>query len=190
MNVVIVIMEAMSKFKMGKWDGPKNLTPGLNRLINESYYFDQIYTAGIHTFNGIYSTIYSYPALYKLQPLKSLMQIPHDGLGNILRKEGYQTSFFTTHDPEFDNVRGFLMANGFDRVYSELDYPSEWIQSTNGVADHKMFEYAIPQLDKMAAENKPFLSVFMTTNDHGPYIIPTVLNFIPKSKELTDKIVE
>jgi len=190
MNVVVVIMEAMSKFKMGKWDGPKNLTPSLNRLITKSYYFDQIYTAGIHTFNGIYSTIYSYPALYKSQPLKSLMQIPHDGLGNILRKEGYQTSFFTTHDPEFDNVRGFLMANGFDRVYSELDYPSEWIQSTNGVADHKMFEYAIPQLDKMAAENKPFLSVFMTTSDHGPYIIPKEINFIPKSKELKDQIVE
>lgn len=82
------------------------------------------------------------------------------------------------------------MANGFDRVYSELDYPSEWIQSTNGVADHKMFEYAIPQLDKMAAENKPFLSVFMTTSDHGPYIIPKEINFIPKSKELKDQIVE
>ena len=190
MNVVIVIMEAMSKFKMGKWGGPENLTPTLNKLIDDSYYFNRIYTAGIHTFNGIYSTLFSFPALYKQQPFILLMQIPHDGLGNILRKEGYQTSFFTTHDPEFDNVKGFLMANGFDRIYSEFDYPSEWIQSTNGVADHKMFEYAIPQLELMAENHKPFLSVFMTTSDHGPYIIPAGINFIPKSKEVTDQIVE
>ena len=190
MNVAIVIMEAMSKFKMGKWGGPKNLTPNLNQLIKESYYFDQIYTSGIHTFNGIYSTLFSYPALYKMQPLKSLVQIPHDGLGNILRSAGYQTTFFTTHDPEFDNVRGFLTSNGFDRVFSELDYPSEWVQSTNGVADHKMFEYAIPQLDKIAQTGKPFLSVFMTTSDHGPYIIPEGINFNPHSSELKDQIVE
>ncbi|TAH43902.1 MAG: alkaline phosphatase family protein [Bacteroidetes bacterium] len=190
MNVVIVIMEAMSKFKMGKWGGPQNLTPGLNQLKNNSYYFDKTYTAGIHTFNGIYSTLFSYPALYKQHPMKLLMQVPHDGLANILRKEGYQTTFFTTHDPDFDNVRGFLMANGFDRVYSEMDYPSEWIQSTNGVPDHKLFEFAVPQLDKMASKEKPFLAAFMTTSDHGPYIIPDGISFSPKSVELTDQIVE
>ncbi len=190
MNVVIVIMEAMSKFKMGKWGGPQNLTPSLNELKNNSYYFDKAYTAGIHTFNGIYSTLFSFPALYKQHPMKLLMQVPHDGLANILRNEGYQTTFFTTHDPDFDNVRGFLMANGFDRVYSEIDYPSEWRQSTNGVPDHKLFEFALPQLDKMASEEKPFLAAFMTTSDHGPYIIPDGISFKAKSAEITDQIVE
>jgi phosphoglycerol transferase MdoB-like AlkP superfamily enzyme len=190
MNVVIIIMEAMSKFKMGKWNGPKDLTPTLNSLISKSYYFDRAYTAGIHTFNGIYSTLFSYPALYKQQPLKKLIQIPHDGLANILKRSGYQTSFFTTHDPEFDNVQGFLKANGFNKVFSELDYPSEWIQGTNGVADHRMFEYAIPEMNKMADQGKPFLSVFMTTSDHGPYIIPADIDFSPQSTELTDQIVE
>ena len=190
MNVVIVIMEAMSKFKMGKWGGPENLTPHLNKLKNNSFYFDRAYTAGIHTFNGIYSTLFSFPALYKQHPMKLLMQIPHDGLANILRKEGYQTTFFTTHDPDFDNVRGFLMANGFDRVYSEIDYPSEWIQSTNGVPDHKLFEFAVPELDKMASADKPFLAAFMTTSDHGPYIIPEGISFVPRSVEINDQIVE
>ncbi|MBP6335397.1 MAG: LTA synthase family protein [Bacteroidia bacterium] len=189
-NVVIVIMEAMSKFKMGKWGGPVNLTPNLNALIKESYYFDHIYTSGIHTFNGIYSTLFSFPALYKQHPLKLLAQIPHDGLANILKKEEYQTSFFTTHDAEFDNVRGFLKANGFDNVFSENDYPSEWILSTNGVPDHIMFEHAIPQLNKMASSGKPFFTTFMTTSDHGPYIVPQGINFKPVSKEITDQIVE
>lgn len=189
-NVVIVIMEAMSKYKLGKWGGPKNLTPNLNMLIRSSLYFDQIYTSGIHTFNGIYSTLFSFPALYKQQPMKLLIDEAHDGLANILRKENYQTCFFTTHDPEFDNVQGFLLANGFDRIYSQFDYPSEWIQSTNGVADHKMFEYSIKQLNTLAKNGKPFLSVFMTTSDHGPYIIPKGIDFNPHSSDIKDQIVE
>ena len=61
--------------------------------------------------------------------------------------------FCTTHDPEFDNMKGFLLSQGFDRVISEDDYPDEWIASTNGIPDHRMFEYAVPELNALAKKS-------------------------------------
>ena len=175
---------------MGKFNGPQGLTPNLNELSSKSLFFDNIYTAGIHTFNGIYSTLFSFPALYKQQPFEEYMAIPHHGIGQVLVKSGYSTLYFTTHDPQFDNVSGFLKANGYQTIYSEDDYPEDWIQGANGVPDHLMFEYAIPKLNDLAADNKPFFAAFMTASDHKPFYIPENIDFEPKSKEIKLQITE
>lgn len=188
-NVVIILLESMSAFKMGKYNGPRDLTPFISSLENLSLTCDNAFSAGIHTFNGIYSTLYSFPALYDQQPLQEWLGKRHQGLGNVLRGHGYSTLFATTHDPEFDNMKGFLLAHGFDRVISEEDYPSADVLSTNGVPDHRMFEHVLPVLDGLA-EGGPFLSVFMTTSDHKPYIVPEVPWFTPRSDELEQRIVE
>ena len=187
-NIVIILMEGMGTYKMGKYNGPKDLTPELNQLISRSVYFDNIYSAGIHTFNGIYSTLFSFPAIYKQQPLEKYMDVPHRGLATVLKEQGYTTSYFTTHDPQFDNVAGFLKANDYQNIYS--DYPAEWILSNNGIPDHKLFEYAIPVLNKQSASAKPFFAVFMTASDHKPYIIPLGIDFRPKSTGLDHQIIE
>lgn len=189
LNVVIILMESMSTFKMGEYGGPVGITPFLNALRKVSLDCDHAFSAGIHTFNGIYSTLYSFPALYDQQPMEDWLDKKHAGIGNILREHGWSTLFCTTHDPEFDNMKGFLTSHGFDRVISEDDYPDEWIASTNGVPDHRMFEFAVPELNALAKKG-PFLSVFMTTSDHKPYILPDSLWFEPRSEKLEDRIVE
>ncbi|MCB0757347.1 MAG: LTA synthase family protein [Flavobacteriales bacterium] len=189
MNVVVVLMESMSTFKMGDYNGPQGLTPILNDLQQRSLSFAHCYSAGIHTFNGIYSTLYSFPALYRQQPLQEWLDKRHRGLARELHDHGYGAVFYSTHDPQFDNVSGFLRSHGFDAVISEDDYPGEWVLSTNGVPDHRMFEFALPRLDAMASE-APFLAVFMTTSDHKPYIIPDDIWYTPQDRPLDERIVE
>ncbi|MCP4551155.1 MAG: sulfatase-like hydrolase/transferase [Bacteroidetes bacterium] len=187
-NVIIIIMESMGSFKMGKYNGTKNLTPFLNKLIERSLYFDNIYTDGIHTFNGIYSTLFSFPSLYKMQPLEALLNVPHEGIASVLKENGYSTSFFSTHDPNFHNVSGFLKANDFQNIYA--NYPKKWIVSHNGVPDHKMFEYSIPILNEKFNTGKPFFTVFMTASDHSPHIIPDNIEFNPQTNKLKFQITE
>lgn len=189
-NIVIVIMESMGSFKLGKYNGSNNLCPNLNRIIQESIYFDNIYTAGIHTFNGIYSTLFSNPSKFKLQPLEEYLNEAQYGIAQTLKNNGYTTMYFTTHDPEFDNVSGFLKANSYDRIYSENDYPSNWVLSNNGIPDDKLFEYAIPILNNINKNGNMFFAAFMTGSDHKPYILPKGIGFKPKSKELDKQITE
>lgn len=190
MNVIVVIMEGMSRFNMGKYRGPNDITPNLDSLKHHSLWFENIYTQGIHTFNGIFSTLYSYPALLKQHPMNRIPSKEYYALPAILKENQYDNLFFITHDGQFDNTQGFLMANGFDKIYSEEDYPSEKILSTLGVPDDYIFEYSISTMNKINQEGKKFFCGFMTGSNHRPLIFPEWVTLKYKSKEEELKMVE
>lgn len=187
-NVVIVIMESMSVAKMERHGNTKHLTPFLDSLSHNSYYFENIYTAGIHTFNGVFSTLFSFPAIYRQNPMKESTMFKYNGIGNTLKKNGYSTTYFTTHDGQFDNIEGFLRANDFENIITLADYPSKEAKTTLGVPDDFMFEFSIPVIDNLYKENKPFFVAFMTASDHGPYYLPDY--FKPKNKNIKDQMTE
>jgi len=189
-NIVVVLMESMSAEKMQRFGNTKNLTPFLDSIAKINYCFDNFYSAGIHTFNGIFSTLFSFPALLKQHPMNGTLIPQFTGFSNILKEFDYQNIYITTHDEQFDNVSGFLHANGFGNIISQKDYPSAQILSTLGVPDHYMFEYSIPVLNKLHSHHKPFFACFMTASDHGPYIIPKDIDFKPFHKDIHDGIVE
>jgi len=185
-NIILVTMESMSAAKM-KYHGNKhNLTPFLDSLVYKSLYFENIYTAGKHTFNGIFSTNYSYPALYRQHPMKNIRKFY--GMPSVLKNQGYSTTFFINHDTQFDNVEGFLRANDFDNVIGQKDYPTEEVKTTLGVPDDYMFRYAIPKLNELHKENKPFFVSMMTASDHGPFYLPEY--FKPHNDEIKKQMVE
>lgn len=189
-NVILIIMESMAAVKMERFGNPHHLTPNLDKLAREGYSFDNIYTSGVHTYSGIYSTLFSFPVEMNKHPMKSVSMLRYTGFSNTLKKQGYHTIYFTTHDDQFDNVGGFLRANNFEYIISEKDYPSGQILSTLGIPDNRMFEYSIPILNKMSRNKKPFFATFMTTSNHKPYHIPRNIPFKPKFKKKSRKIVQ
>ena len=190
MNVVFVIMEGMSRFNMGVYGGPENITPVLDSLASKSLWFENFYTQGIHTYNGIYSSLYSYPALLHRHCLAEIPSRKYHSMPQVLKDLGYETSFFITHDGQYDNAEGFLTANGFDRVYSEKDYPSDKILSTLGVPDDYLFDFSIPKMNEIAASGKNFLCCFMTGSNHNPLIFPDWVHLKFKSELEPYQMVE
>jgi phosphoglycerol transferase MdoB-like AlkP superfamily enzyme len=187
-NIIIVIMEAMSAAKMGRYGSKDNLTPSLDSLALQGLCFDNIYTAGIHTYNGVFGTLFSFPALASQHPMKASNMLKYNGIAGTLQSHGYQTLYFTTHDGQFDNAEGFLYHNNFERVYTKSDYPPEKILSTLGVPDDYLFDFVNVKLDDAYVQQKPFMAAILTASDHGPYIIPEY--FKPQPNELTKQIVE
>lgn len=187
-NVVLIIMESMSAAKMSRHGNTDNLTPFLDSISKHSYYFENAYTSGIHTMNGIFSTLFSFPALFRQHPMKEASMLKYNGIYPTLRSNGYSTIYFTTHDGQFDNVEGFLKANDCERVVSKSDYPKNMIKTTLGVPDDYMFEFSIPILNELHEKGAPFFASFLTASDHGPYYLPEY--FTPKNKEIKKQIVE
>ena len=186
-NVVVVIMESMAACKVGHFRPERNLTPHLDSLIAGSLIFENAYSAGIHTHNGIYSTLFSQPAIPGRHSMKWTVIPKIDGMPALFHSKGYQTIYFTTHDEQFDNVAGFLYANGIRRIISQKDYPAKEVKSTLGVPDHVMFDRAIEELGK---ERRPFFACLMTASDHNPYILPDDIGWEPRSKNISEKMVE
>ena len=185
-NVVLIIMESMSAAKMKRHGSTEELTPFLDSLSNNSIYFENIYTAGKHTFNGIFSTLFSFPALYRQHSMKTNNQ--YDGISTSLLKNGYSTTYFTTHDSQFDNIEGFLRSNNFQNVISQSDYPVSEVKTTLGVPDDFMFRFSIPKINELSERENPFFVTFMTTSDHSPFYVPEY--FQPKAKAIESQIVQ
>lgn len=186
-NVVLIIMESMSAAKMKRHGNTENLTPFLDSLSYEGLYFENAYTTGIHTYNGVFSTLFSFPALFRQHPMKESALLKYHGIATTLKEHGYSTLYFTTHDGQFDNIEGFLRENDFEKIISKKDYPAKKIKTTLGVPDDAMFEHSISILNQLNEQNKPFLSVFLTASDHGPYYVPDYFKseFTDKKKQAT-----
>ncbi len=64
-NIVMVIMESMSANKLTQFGNREGLTPFLDSLATKSINFKNIYSAGRHTCDGIFASLYSYPAVLR-----------------------------------------------------------------------------------------------------------------------------
>ena len=190
LNVVVVIMESMSANFMARFGNKDGLTPNLDSMAKHGIIFDNFYSAGIHTFNGIYSTIYSFPALMAKHSMEGVNIPEFTGLPYAAKKNGYRTLYFTTHDDQFDNVGGFVTKNNMDTVISKQDYPSSAILSTLGVPDHFLFNYAIPVLNDISSSGKNFCAFMMTASNHTPYTVPDNIAFKPTHPEIRGGCVE
>ncbi len=170
-NVVVVLMESLSTSYLDYQYKGKNLMPYLNSLINKSYYFENFYSAGIHTNNGIAATLYGYPPHFD-RTMMGTDVTRYIGIPRTLKGLGYQTLFFVTSNPQYDNMNSFLYENGFDRIYSQYDYPNEKVVNNFGVQDDYLFEYGVQRLNEAAKGDKPFFATFMTVSNHPPLVIP------------------
>ncbi len=170
-NVVFIIMEGIS-YSVFENKQARSYIPFLDSLSQNSLFFNNCYSSGIHTMNGVCGSLFSYPALMQQHPFKSAEITKMAGFPNILRKNGYQTAYFTTHDDQFDNIGGFLKANDVELILSQKDYPGDKVLSNLGVPDDYMFERAIPEMTKLAKNRKPFFAACLTASNHTPMIIP------------------
>lgn len=178
-NVVIVCMESMSSYKMGI-HGKEILTPNFNAMIKESVYFDNFFSSGIHTFNGLFSTCAGYPSMLTEHALRRYTKKPFTTLGNLLLEKNYETFFYSTHDPHFDNMSGFFTQNGYEHTYSAFDLPKDKTISVTGVPDHEIYNLFFSTINNRK-NSKPFLGFIMTGSDHGPWTIPEGINFKPSA---------
>ncbi|CAN5370251.1 LTA synthase family protein [soil metagenome] len=190
-NVVVVLMESMSAKNMSQFGNTGNLTPILNSLFDRSISFTNFYSDGNHTFNGIYSSLYGFHSLPMVHHMKDLAhQQPYTGLPGTLLAQGYQTTFFTTHDDQFDNMAGFLLPNGFEKIISEKDYDRKDVLSTLGVPDHVMFGRVIKEIVEMSKTGKPFFAAMISGSNHEPLVFPENISLKTHSPGMEEQMVE
>lgn len=189
-NVVIVLMESMSVEHTALGSNPQqSKAPCLDSIMHESITFTEAWSAGTQSYNGIYSTHYGHPTIFKRHSLNQSVIPRMCGLPHILRSEGYSTAYFMPHKGFFDGMEPFLYSNGYDRVFEESSYPPEELVGTYGVPDHILFRHAINYMNE-ASKTGPFYVTVATCSNHGPYVMPQNIDFTPHTTDIEDQIVE
>lgn len=187
-NIMIVLMESMSCDQMGMFGNKQNLTPYLDSIAKHSLSFNEFYSAGIHTSNGIVASLYGIPAVMNKRIMQSTgANIGFSGLPVILQKKGYETFFVHASEGSFDNMLSFLSQNGYSTVYDRDDYPNIKQLGPWGIPDHEMLNFALPKINKIHAKGKPFMATVLSIATHSPYQIPDDIPFKPSAPDRMNK---
>ncbi|MBK7090725.1 MAG: LTA synthase family protein [bacterium] len=185
-NVILILMESFASAGVSCLQPrvEQKLTPYFDSLSQHGVLFTDFYSAGMHTYAGILGSLYGYPSVPGKSPMKQVTsQDNMSGLPSILGGYGYRTMFFTTHDPHFDNMHGFLKSNGMQEIYSLFDFDESQKLSTLGVPDHVMFDSALERI--RSSNGRPFFAALLSGTNHGPWFVPDV-PFGPVSDTIPD----
>jgi lipoteichoic acid synthase len=165
-NLIIVQMEAIQEFLINRKLNGKEITPNLNKFINDSVYFDNFYyqVGGGNTADAeLLCNTSLYPvrdgAVYFRYPSNTYYSLP-----KALKNEGYDTYVFHANNASFWNRSVMYKALGFDNYFNNQHYQLDEVLGW-GLSDASFFRQSLEKIDT----GRPFYGFFVTLSSHHPY---------------------
>jgi len=179
-NIVIVVLEGMGGEFVGDNDYA-GFTPYLDSLISKSLYWPNFLSTTGRSFGVLPSLIGSLP--YGETGFLELEELPsHLSLINVLKSNGYTTSFYAGHQSSFDKKINFLEHNGIDYVIDENNFGKNYEKSAEnsggyswGFPDAEIYRKTLSVLDK---RKTPRLDILVTLSNHEPFEFPEKENYL------------
>ncbi|CAA7600296.1 Lipoteichoic acid synthase-like [Acididesulfobacillus acetoxydans] len=169
-NLIIIQVESLQQFVIGKKIDGKEITPNLNRLIKNSYYFDHYYG---ETWNGgtADAEFMANVSQYPVSKGSAFIDYPmnhYTSIGSTFAAAGYTTTAIEANLPGFWGMDLMAPALGFQQVMDSDDFkPGRNIGL--GLADPDMFQQGAARLEQL---KQPFYSFFVTLSSHYPFELP------------------
>lgn len=171
-NVVLIILESFAKEHVGFLNNGKGYTPFLDSLMQESYVFTNAYSSGSRSIESLPSIFSGIPPLMNTAYIISnYSENKMDALPAILKKKGYNTSFYHGGENGTMGFAGFTATAGIENYYGKDDYPltNQEESSAWGIYDEPYLHYFANELNK---KKEPFFSTLFTLSSHHPYKLP------------------
>ena len=172
-DIYFIILESFSAQLMPSLGGVP-IAAGLDSIaLSEGVLFTNFYAESFRTDRAIPSILSGYPG----QPTTSLMRFTSK-LGNIpslpriLAQNGWQTRYYYGGDPDFTNMKAYLLASGFQRITGVDDFPQEQRISRWGVPDGYVFDRVLSEANGFD-RNLPQFTVIQTSSSHEPFDVPS-----------------
>ncbi|WP_188456312.1 LTA synthase family protein [Virgibacillus oceani] len=171
-NVVLISLESTQNFVINETVNREEITPFLNDLIKDSYYFSNIYdqTAQGKTSDAEFMVdtgLYPMPSgsVFVRRPENNFQSLPL-----ILKENGdYKAYTFHGNDAEFWNRDQMYRTLGYEHFYAKQNYDVTEENSINyGIKDIPFFEQS---MDDLAALPEPYMAKFITLSNHFPFLL-------------------
>ena len=187
-NVVIILVEGLGRAFTNKGAYLGNWTPFLDSLSTQSLYWKIFLSLCGRTFAVLPSILGSLP-FAQSGYLGMGEQMPKQlSLLNLLKHNGYETSFYYGGDASFDNMELYLRRNKIDDLIDKDEFSTNegLLPKTNGFTwgydDEALYaEYLKTRPSDSAA--KPQLGVLLTVSSHNPFKINHQQEFYDRFEE-------
>ncbi len=169
-NLVFILMESMTAQLIEELGGEKDICPNLGKLASEGILFEQVYSSGYRTDQGLVAILGGFPA----QPDQSVVLLEDKAaklpsVPKTLKASGYSTAFFYGGQLTFANIGVWLRNQQFETIISGSDFKKSERTQRWGADDKNLFEKAAGVLNET---REPFFATALTLSLHTPYDVP------------------
>jgi phosphoglycerol transferase MdoB-like AlkP superfamily enzyme len=176
-NVIVVQLESVQAFAVGRRVNGAPVTPSLDRLARESLTFDLAFSqVGQGTTSD--AELLAGCSLYPLQTgavFTDRYDVDLRCLPEVLREAGYHTVAMHANWPNFWNRDRMYPAMGYERFLDLRDFDREPVIGL-GLSDARFVEQAA---ERLAALPEPFYALLVTLSNHAPFVDPNLPRTLP-----------
>ncbi len=170
-NIIVIQLESFDEKIIDYQYKGQQLSPFLNRLKLNSFYFNNIYAQHVNgSFDAEFSFLTSLYPINKNYVFKTNDMSEFNSLIRVLKKRNYQTLAFHGNDGDFFYRNKGYPEMGFDKFYHREDFSTEKAvigkESYLGINDYDFFEQSLEFLERA---EKPFFAFFITVSSHTPF---------------------
>ncbi|MFC0561771.1 LTA synthase family protein [Halalkalibacter alkalisediminis] len=177
-NVIVLSLESLQSFVINETLDGEEITPFLNDLINDSYYFDNFYhqTAQGKTSDSEFLVANSLFARDSGSVFFTHAGNEYHALPEILKESGYYASVLHANNKSFWNRDIMYDSLGYDQFFDITYYDVNEENSVGwGLKDVDFFEQSI---ELLKSQPKPYYSKFITLTNHFPFELEEEDRFI------------
>ncbi|KUP25518.1 LTA synthase family protein [Paenibacillus sp. DMB5] len=172
-NVIVIQLEAFQNFPLHQSLDGQELTPVLNSLAEEGFYFPQVYQQ-IGPGNTSDAEFMSNTSIYPIGTLAMSTgfgdrELP--SLPRLLRKKGYEAYTFHVNKVGFWNRNELYPALGFNGYYDKGNFVNDHFNSF-GASDEQLYVTAVDKLAELNGQGTPFYAQLVTASSHHPFKVP------------------
>lgn len=167
-NLVVIQLEAFQDFVINASYNGQEITPNLNKLIeNDTLYYDQYYsnTGKGNTADAEFSSLNSIYPLINGEIYRLYEDNTFRGLPWLMGEQGYKSFAVHGYEGSFWNRESAYPYQGFEDYISMEDLNQDEIIGM-GISDKSMFKQLVPLLSQ---EQAPFFSFVITLTNHHPF---------------------
>ena len=168
-KIVVAIMESFGKSYVGSLGGTPT-TPYFDKMSKEGLFLSNMYSSSNRSNRGFEAILSSLFPVYSNTYLKlPKSQQNFWTVAKTMKAQGYKTIFLYGGDSKFDNMKGFALSNGFERVVDKYDFDSSIKRYTWGVSDEELYKKANTILN---STKEPLFLVLFSLSSHKPFDYP------------------
>ncbi|WP_422123972.1 LTA synthase family protein [Planococcus sp. X10-3] len=172
-HLFLIQVESMQEFVINNKVDGQEITPNINRLLEDSLNFDNMFQQ-IGAGNTSDAEWLIHTSLYpkgREATVNYLNGEKMPSLVSMLNFDGYYTTTYHADKIEYWNRDKLYPTLGFDKYYSLKDMPNEDVIGI-GPSDRVMFEFAEKEIEEQLQDGEKIYANLMTMTSHTPFIIP------------------
>lgn len=193
-DIYLIILESFSSHLFPSLGG-EPIAMRLDSVAQDGLLFTEAYANAFRTDRALPAILNAFPGLPDegvTKNVKNIERLPD--LANYMKKNrGYAAEYYYGGDLNFTNMNALLVANGFDKIYGDKDFPINKRLGKWGAHDDALFDLVSKHLPspKDGHLRRPTLRVIQTSSSHEPFEVPfkKLANPAANAFAFTDSVV-